>query len=144
MNRAQQAEANFKQGYSCSQAVVAAFAPALGVNADVALKTAAGFGGGMGRLGQTCGAVTGACMVIGMRFGSADPLNSDAKECTYVTMKEFSRQFKARNKSLVCRDLLGCDISTPEGLKSAREQQLFACRCPKFVADATEILEQLI
>jgi C_GCAxxG_C_C family probable redox protein len=144
MNRIEQATSSFKQGYSCSQSIVAAFAPSLGVNQEMALKASAGFGGGMGRMGQTCGVVTGACMVIGMRFSSADPANSDAKECTYITVKEFSRQFKVRNKTMVCRELLGCDIGTPEGLKTARDNQLFACKCPKFVADAAEILEQLI
>lgn len=144
MNRTDQAVSCFKQGYACSQAIVSAFAPGLGVNQELALKASAGFGGGMGRMGQTCGVVTGACMVIGMRFSSADPANTDAKEFTYYTVKEFSRQFKARNKTMVCRDLLGCDIGTPEGLKTARDNKLFACKCPKFVADAAEILEQLI
>jgi len=124
--------------------MVAAFANRLGFSAEVAVKAAAGFGGGLGRQAQTCGAVNGACIVIGLRYGSTDPNDSDAKEFTYQTVREFCRQFRARNKTLQCRELLGCDISTPEGLAVAREKKLFATQCPKFVKDAAEILEQLI
>lgn len=134
----------FQQGYACSQAVVAAFASQLGCSPEMALKAAAGFGGGLGRQAQTCGAVNGACIVIGLRYGSVDPADKDAKEFTYHTVREFCRQFRARHKTLQCRELLGCDISTPEGLAVAREKNLFTTQCPRFVGEAAEILEQLV
>ncbi len=141
---AEAAVAHFQQGFACSQAVVAAFAPKLGVSPEAALKAAAGFGGGLGRQAQTCGAVNGACIVIGLRYGSTDPNDKDAKEFTYHTVREFCRQFRARHKTLQCRELLGCDISTPEGLALAREKKLFTTQCPRFVGEAAEILEQLV
>lgn len=141
---AETAVSNFKQGYACSQAVVAAFAAKLGYSPEVTMKAAAGFGGGMGRQAQTCGAVTGACLVIGLRYGSTNPADGDAKEMTYHTVREFCRQFRERNQTLQCRELLGCDISTPEGLAQAREKKLFATQCPKFVGEAADILEQLV
>lgn len=141
---AETAVAHFQQGYACSQAIVAAFASKLGVNPEAALKAAAGFGGGLGRQAQTCGAVNGACIVIGLRYGSTNPSDKDAKEFTYHTVREFCRQFRARHKTLQCRELLGCDISTPEGLAVAKEKKLFSTQCPRFVGEAADILEQLI
>jgi C_GCAxxG_C_C family probable redox protein len=144
MSHKDQALACFKQGYSCSQSVVAAFAQEVGLSQDTALKVSAGFGGGMARMGETCGAVTGALLIVGMRFGATSPSDSDSKEGTYCAVQEFCRRFKARNKSLLCRELLGCDISTAEGLQLARESKLFVTQCPKYVGDAAELLEHLL
>ncbi len=97
----------------------------------------------MGRMAGTCGAVTAALMVLGLRYGGTSP-DRDAKEAAYARIREFAARFKARNGSLVCRDLLGCDISTPEGHDSAKERNLFATACPKFVRDAAAILEEML
>ncbi len=134
----------FQQGFICSQAVLAAYAPNLDLPYETALKIAAGFGGGMGRSGEVCGAVSGAIMVIGLHTGLIEPGNSAAKENTYALTQQLIAQFKERHGSISCRDLLGCDLGQPEGLQHAREAQLFTRRCPQFVRDAAEIVSALI
>ena len=110
----------------------------------MALKIAQGFGGGMGRTARTCGAVTGAFMVLGLKYGNADINEKEAKERVYGLVREFTRRFESRNSSTVCRELLGCDISKPEGIKAARENGLFTSVCPKMVREAVEILSEMI
>lgn len=143
MTKSEHALSRFSQGYSCSQAVLATYAPELGLNHEVAMRVAAGFGGGLGRSGEVCGAVTGAIMVLGMKYGSPTAGNPEAKERTYTMSQTFCREFKARHKTILCRELLGCDLSTPEGLNWAREKKLFVNQCPKLVGDAVNILETL-
>ena len=133
----------FRQGFSCSQAVLAAYAPMFGLERETALKVSSGFGGGMGRLGETCGAVTGAFMVLGLKFGTATT-DRQAKEAAYAMVREFAARFKAIHGSLVCRDLLGCDLNTPEGLAVAQEKKLFSTVCPPYVKTAARILEDLL
>jgi C_GCAxxG_C_C family probable redox protein len=106
------------------------------------MQLAAGFAGGM-RCGETCGAVTGAFMVLGLRHSSADCATAAARAETYARVVEFADRFRERNGALACRELLGCDISTPEGLKQAKEQGLFRTTCVKMVKDAAEILEAM-
>ena len=133
---------HFREGFSCSQSVLAAFAPELGLDADAALRVSAAFGGGMGRLGGTCGAVTGALMVLGLRYG---PTVADkvAKELTYAQAREFIARFEARQGATTCADLLGVNIGTPEGQAAAREANLFKTTCPGLVASAAAILEEM-
>ena len=134
----------FKEGSNCSQAVISVYAEELGLSQKMALKIAQGFGGGMGRMAQTCGAVTGAYMVLGLKYGSADTYDKDTKERVYGLIREFSRRFESRNSSIVCRELLGCDISTQEGVLAAKENDLFTSVCPKMVRQAVEILDEMI
>jgi C_GCAxxG_C_C family probable redox protein len=129
MTRSEEAKALFAQGFSCSQAMMGAFAPSLGLDRDAAFKIASGFGGGMGRMAETCGAVTGAFMVLGLRFGSPKA-DREAKEAAYTRVREFAERFKAAHGSLVCRELLGCDLSTPEGAVLAQEKKLSSTVCP--------------
>ncbi len=143
MTRIEDAVACFKQGYSCSQTVVAAFAPSLGLDRDTALKIASGFGGGMGRLGETCGAVTGAFMILGLKYGSP-ATDRQAKETIYAVVREFAQRFQTIHGSLLCRDLLGCDLNTPEGLALAQEKKLFSTVCSPYVETAAEILEEML
>ena len=142
MNRTQKALACFADGYNCAQSVLSAFADELRVDEGVAFRISAGFGGGMGRMGETCGAVTGAVMVLELRHGVAEA-DQDAKERVYHQIAEFIRQFKARHGTCTCRELLGCDLSTPEGLQRARDEGLFTTACPRFVHDAVKILEEM-
>jgi C_GCAxxG_C_C family probable redox protein len=144
MNRIQQAQSLFSDGYLCSQSILITFAPLFGLEPGVAAKIGAPFGGGIARRGDTCGAVNGAFMVLGLKYGhiSADDLES--KEEAYRKVEEFIEEFQARNGSIGCNELLECDISTPQGLQSAYDQQLFSTHCPRFVADAVEIIDQLI
>jgi C_GCAxxG_C_C family probable redox protein len=135
----------FDQEFACSQSVLAAFADPADLSRETALRVAAGFGGGLARTGDTCGAVIGAIMVLGLRHcgvpAEADPLG---KQQTYPPVREFLARFKARHGSIVCRELLACDIGVPEELERAREQGLFKSRCPAFVRTAAEILEESV
>lgn len=143
MNSAEQAVALFEEGFNCAQAVFSVYSEQFGLDGKTATKITCGFGGGM-RMAETCGVVTGAFMVIGLKFGGAEPKDTAAKQRTYELVKDFTSRFKGRRGSVICRDLLGCDISTPEGTKSAQEKNLFDTLCPKLIADAAEILEQVL
>ena len=94
--------------------------------------------------GETCGAVSGALMVIGLRYGRTRTDDEVAKERAYSLAQEFVQEFESRHGSVFCRDLLGYDISTPDGLASAGQENLGATLCPNFVRDAAEILEDLL
>jgi C_GCAxxG_C_C family probable redox protein len=142
--RSEKAVACFED-FNCAQSVIATCGPELGLDRESALRVAGGFGGGMGRLGEVCGAVTGAFMVIGLRHGKSNPKDdeSETKEKAYARVHEFGNRFRACNGSILCRELLGCDIGTEEGIAQAREMGLFDDICPKAVRDAVEILEQM-
>jgi C_GCAxxG_C_C family probable redox protein len=109
----------------------------------MALKLACGFGGGM-RMAGTCGVVTAAFMVIGLKCGQTEANDRDAKSRTYELVREFAEKFRSRNGSIVCKELLGCDISTPEGMKTAQGKKLFKSVCSKMVTDAAEILDEML
>jgi len=124
--------------------MLSTYGPQFGLNHELALKVSGAFGGGMARMGETCGAVTGAFMVIGLEHGKTKNEDEQAKERAYSLIREFVDRFKSRNGSIVCRELLGYDISTPEGMKLIREKKLTTTLCPKFVQDAAEIIEQIL
>lgn len=144
MSKTEIAVATFKDGFSCTQAVLSTLSPDLGLDRETALRVAGAFGGGMARMGLTCGAVTGSMMVIGLKYGQVKEGDSQAKDKTYALVRRFVEEFKARNGSIVCRELLGYDISTPEGMQMIKEKGLTTSLCPKLVRDAVEILEQLL
>jgi C_GCAxxG_C_C family probable redox protein len=144
MDREELAVSLFQKGCSCSQALLAAYGDRFGLEREVALRIAAGFGGGMGRMAGTCGAVTGAFMLIGLKYGGATTEDRQAKERTYEAVREFTKRFISRHDSLVCRELLGCDISTPDGFQLAKEQKLAAAICARLVRDAAQIVEEMI
>jgi C_GCAxxG_C_C family probable redox protein len=144
MTKADDAVEYFNKGFSCSQSVLSAYSDELGMGRDQAFRVAGAFGAGMGRMCETCGAVTGAFMVLGLKYGKVKAEDEPAKEKTYAKVQEFVREFKAGNGSIVCRDLLGCDMGTPEGMKHARENRLTSTKCPKYVRDAAEIVERLL
>ena len=133
----------FKKGINCTQAVVSVYGPQFGLERETALKVAAAFGSGMG-IGETCGAVTGALMVIGLKHAKVAGITLLSKEETAEIAQVFIERFKTRHGTVVCKDLLGCDVSTPEGRKTAREEQHFKKRCPEYVKDAALILEELL
>ncbi len=143
MSRVELAVSCFEEGYTCSQALLSIYGAKFGLDREIALQIADGFGGGMG-MGETCGAVTGAIMVIGLEHGRTVVEDRDAHRKTNSLVNDFIRVFKSRNGSIVCRELLGCDISTPEGLNSVREKKLFTTVCPKYVRDAAEIVEKIL
>ncbi|WP_236005732.1 C-GCAxxG-C-C family protein [Heliomicrobium gestii] len=144
MDKPEKAATIFQEGYNCAQAVIGAFALDCGIDEVTAKKMAAAFGGGIARTGETCGAVTGAMMAIGLRYGQTCGSDSERKEKTYEQVHEFLQRFQARNGLLRCKELLGCDVSTPEGRQQAKDGDYHNTRCPKFVRDSAEILESLL
>jgi C_GCAxxG_C_C family probable redox protein len=142
-NNAECAVTYFKNGYCCSQAVFATCAPPYGMGPETALNLASPFCGGMGRLGKTCGAVTGALLTIGLAHGTDEP-GSQARDEAYRLVQEFAARFIERNGALECRELIGCDIGTPEGYREATDKNLFETVCEKLVRDAVEIVEELL
>jgi C_GCAxxG_C_C family probable redox protein len=110
----------------------------------MALKVAGAFGGGMGHLGRTCGAVTGAFMVIGLGYGKTRAEDNETRDKAYRLVEELVDRFQSRNGSTVCKELLGYDISIPEEYELAIEKGVFATLCSKLVRDAAEIIEQIL
>jgi C_GCAxxG_C_C family probable redox protein len=138
-----QCVACFTKGINCTQAVLSTYGQQLGLDQENALKVAAAFGSGM-NMGETCGAVTGALMVIGLKHSKVKGIMLLSKEKTVDVAHEFMERFKARHGTLLCKDLLGCDVSTAEGRKIAKQEKYFKKRCPEFVKDAALILEELL
>jgi C_GCAxxG_C_C family probable redox protein len=129
---------------NCAQAVLTAFCEELGLQKDVALRLARGFGAGMGRSNNICGAVTGAYMVLGLnQFPQIEDRRAQMEK-VYQLVREFNRKFIDINKSIMCTDLLGYNLSMPEDYEKARSKDLFTTVCPKFVADSVSILETIL
>jgi C_GCAxxG_C_C family probable redox protein len=131
----------FDQSFNCSQSVFSAFAARFGLDRQTALKLASPFGGGFSRQGEICGAVTGALLVLGLGRGADTPAG---KEGIYRLSQEFMRLFEQKHNSLLCRNLIDCDISTPEGWQKAKEAGKFTTTCPLLVRDAAEIIQNLL
>ena len=144
MSQVERAVSCFREGFNCSQAVFSTYGPQLGLDRELALKVTGPFGAGMARMGQVCGAVTGSFMVIGLIRGRTRAEDEETREKAYRLVHEFVDQFTARNGSILCRELLGCDLSTEEGQALAEERNLFDTLCPKFIQDAAEIMEQFL
>lgn len=141
--KSEQAVERFGKGFNCSQAVLSSYSEQFGLDCEKAFKVATGFGGGM-RMGDTCGAVTGAFMVLGLKYGNTTAEDKKGKANTYKKVEEYTKRFKARNDYIMCRELLGCDLSTPEGMKEAQDKGLFSSICPGMVREAVEILEEMM
>lgn len=138
MTKIEKALENFKN-YNCCQATISVFAEDLNLDVETALKISSGFGGGLTKA-EVCGAVSGACMAIGLKYGSTDPENEESKE----KVKEFMNKFIEKNKSCTCKGLLGYDKSTEEGAKIVEEIELTEKLCPGFIASAIIIAEDII
>jgi len=139
-----EAAAFFDEGFSCSQAVLASFSEQWGLELDQALKISQPFGGGIAHRGETCGAVSGAFLVIGMKFGRTRAEDVESRDKTYAKINEFIERFLASNGSLLCRDLLGVDLGEPGVFEKAEEEKLFDSKCPPFIKSAVEILEEIL
>jgi len=127
-------------GLNCCQTVFSLFAPELGLDEKTALKIASGFGAGMA-CAETCGAVTGAYMVIGLKHGHFTP-DPEKKAHTKELIKKFNEKFRAEHGSLICKELAGFDISRPEESEKATNAGVFTTLCPKFIQTSCEILEK--
>jgi C_GCAxxG_C_C family probable redox protein len=143
MDNVEKAVEVFKSGLSCSQAVLGAYSEQFGLDKETAYKIGSGFSGGM-HLDQTCGAVTGALMVIGLKFGRTKADDIEAKMDTVEATREFAKKFIARHGSIGCTQLIGYNVSTPEGFEEAKNKDLFKQLCPNFVKSAMEILEEIL
>ncbi len=144
MNETDRAVTNFQEGMNCCQAIITVYGPQLGLDRNTALLIGTGFGGGIARMGEICGAVSGSVMVLGLKYGTSNLDEADAKEQTIEHIVEFMNRFKARHGSLKCKDLIGCDMSTPEGRELAHEKNCFQTLCPGFVRTAAEFLEKML
>jgi len=140
-NPADIAATRFAEKLNCAQAVFSVFAPRFGLEEKTALMIASPFGGGVARQGQICGAVTGALMAIGLARGSSTP---EKKEATYQLSQEFLRRFEAEHKTILCRELVGYDIGSPEEYAKARESGVFTNVCPLVVRAAADLVNTLL
>ena len=133
----------FSQKMHYSQAVLAAFSEECGISEEQAFKLGSCFGSGM-RKGEVCGACTGALMVLGLLYGQSHIGDQDERQRSNRINDLLMERFKKANGSYICNDLLGYDVSTPKGAQRAREDGLFTDFCPKMVASAVDILEEII
>lgn len=134
----------FNEGFNCAQAVFTSHCEDFGLDKKTALKISGAFGGGMGHIGEACGAVTGAFMLIGLKHGKNEAHDNEAKEKTYALVKEFNRRFVAEFGSVKCKELLPFDISNNDELKKAVEAGVFRTICPKLVKRSVEIVEEVL
>ena len=140
MDQIERARELFQSGYNCCQAVVGAYAEALGLDFDEAMRLSAALGGGVGRMREVCGAVLGMGIVLGLHDGSADPKDRGAKAALYARMQALGAQFREENGSIVCRELLG----RPEegGAPATRDEKYYKKRpCVELVGCAAGILK---
>ena len=135
---------SFRAGFNCAQAVVTSFSDNLNFDKRLAETISCGFGGGMGRLGETCGAVTGSYMVLGIFNCKNFADNASIKEATYAMIQDFSGKFMRINGTTDCKSLLKCDLATEEGNRFAKENNLFGTVCEKCIRDSIKIVSQLI
>lgn len=144
MTNPERAELLFRQGFACSQAILASFAEDQGLLAERGLRLGEGFAGGICGLGRTCGAVLGAVMVIGLKHGRTRADDLPARESTGARVRRFMTLFERSHGSTECRQLLGCAIDTPEKRQAARDSGLFLRVCPPLVRSAAELLEEIL
>jgi C_GCAxxG_C_C family probable redox protein len=144
MTKSDEAYRCFMSRFTCSAAVFSAFSEELGLDPDTAKRVACGFGAGISKTGNICGAVSGAIMVIGLKYGKTQAGNEAATEKTRAVTRRFINEFTAKNGSVNCTDLLGYDLSDPEAYAAARDSGIFTEKCPAMVRDAAEILEKIL
>ncbi|MBQ9858046.1 MAG: C_GCAxxG_C_C family protein [Oscillospiraceae bacterium] len=130
------------QGIDCCQTVFSCFAEEIGLTQEEAQKLAAGFGSGM-FTGETCGAVVGAIMVLGKKYGHTAPVDDEVRAKMVEKVKDFKCRFKERRGTCICSQLLGYDMSTDEGQDEAWESGTMQSRCPEIMTDAVEILDDM-
>lgn len=145
MKNIEKAISKFMEGYNCAQSVFFSFCDDLKLDKNTALKIACGFGAGMGRREEVCGAVTGGIMVIGAKYGRGQNDERKATETTYAKTQELMHQFAKKHGAYICRDLLnGCDLSTEAGHKTYLENDLRDKICKRCVQSVVELLEQIL
>lgn len=144
MTISEKAVSLFEEGFCCSQAVFAGFAGELGLDPLSALKIADAFGAGMGGRAETCGVVTGAMMVIGLKYGRTNPEDVKARAKTRRLVRDFVKEFSAQHGCLTCKELLQYNISTEEGMEQATRAGVFDTICPELIREAVASLEKML
>ncbi len=142
-SKADKASELFSNNFNCSQAVLTAFAPDFGLDEQLALRLGTSFGGGA-RNGEICGAVSGALLVLGLKYGHYISTDNRQKSRAYEIAVDYTRRFKEANGSIVCRELLGYDLTKPDEMACIKEKGLFGDVCPKMIKSAVEILESVL
>ncbi len=145
MTRREAAIENFMKGYNCSQAVTLAFADLVPMDESTLLKLASSFGGGMGRLREVCGAVSGMFMITGLLYGYDGPETGEVKAEHYARIQELAKRFEEKHGTIICREMLGLNVRHDSPVPEARTKEYYQKRpCAEIVGDAAEILEQFI
>ena len=139
-----QAAEMYKNGFNCAQAVFATYAEEFGIERTSALKLSCGFGAGMGRRQEVCGAVSGAILLIGAKYGKTIREDNAANDLTYKLVRELSEKFIAKHGSSSCKELLGCNLLTPEGQQFYKENNFRDLKCATYVHDAAELAETML
>jgi C_GCAxxG_C_C family probable redox protein len=144
MERVEKARQYFQSHFNCAQSVLLAFSEDYGLSESLASRIAQAFGGGLARQGEICGVVTGAMMVIGLKYGKVRAEDDDAREKTYSLTRKFFSLFKEKHGSLICRQLLEVDLSQPGGYELASREGLFNSVCSEIIVSAIQILETIL
>lgn len=145
MTRKEKAMQNFLEGYNCSQSIILAFEDLIDIDREVALKMASPFGGGMGRLREVCGSVSGIFMVMGFLYGYNKPDDYNGKKELYEHIQELARRYEEANGSIICRDLLGLSVKKQEATPEMRTEEYYKKRpCKEKIGSAAEILEKYL
>ena len=145
MERGKLAERNFKDGCNCTQAVLLAFSDRTGLDAETAMRIASGFGGGMARMREVCGAVSGMFMAAGLILGDDGVPSHEHKRALYAQLQALAAQFRAENGSLLCRELLSGTRTSPGSIPEERTEQYYRKRpCAELCRCAAELLEQYL
>ena len=144
MNAIETAVEMFEDGYSCSQAILVGFAPRYGLDRETALKLASPFGGGLGRQGLNCGAISGALMVIGLHGGRTEPDDDETRDRNDALVREFMERYRNHNGAIMCNDLTGVDISDPVARAAGKEAGTYDRVCPNLVRYAATLVQELI
>ena len=145
MDHAEKAKELFLAGYNCAQAVFCAFCDETGLDVDAAARLSSSFGGGMGRLREVCGTVSGVLMALGALCGYDDPTDPEAKKAHYQLVQEYARRFREKHGSIVCRELLKDVPVTPGDTPEKRTPEFYARRpCLGLVCDAAAILDEML
>lgn len=143
MNQFNDAKSAFDNGYNCAQSVLTPFIKQLDFDVNTVLKLSSGFGAGMGRTQETCGAVTGAYMVLGLKYGDID-MDDEAKEKGDERIQEFTKRFEEKHGSTNCGNLLHVDLKTEEGQIAFERKNLHDTVCTKCIGTSVSLLQEII
>jgi C_GCAxxG_C_C family probable redox protein len=134
----------FNGGFNCAESTLLSVTDSLGINNELIPKVATGFGGGFGRNSQICGAISGAVLAIGIKFGRNDINDSKSKDLAYEKVRIFMKEFEDEFNSMICKELTGCDLRTREGIEKYNKENKHSLDCSKYVAFAAKKAFEMI